>query len=297
VAVKLTMFFQAGQDPRVVGWSENVYLNYANVANAQFEVTDPQGYCAKRVQMLGVNVVNSANRLTQVNTGPPPVNPVRRNTVLLAGLTPTVSVAGLVIYNKLLASFTADFAQTVWLLRLLNSQADPILYSRSFWVRALPDLAQETDIPAPVAGAWQTAIVAWQNYVENSGKIVLQVDDRSGANPIKPCTAYNGPLNQYTVPAHGFVNGNLVVAEGWRGVAGARLPRGQYRVGVVDANTITLVGGLPLGTVTVLGGFKLVSYQFPGVATIIARGFTNKKVGRPFGLLAGRRRVATRPKA
>lgn len=295
--VKLTMFFEAPQGPRTVGWSENYYLSYPDLQSASTELTGPTNFVALRVQMLGINIENIANRLTLVTPGVPPVNPPRRNVLLAPGYFGFTSSLGIFVYNKLLATYTGDFVQTVWMLRVSTAVGGPNLYTRTLWVRGLPDLAQETDVPQPIAGAWQSAITAWTTYLTSSGRLMIQSDDRSGANPVKACTAYNGTTNQYTVPAHGFSNGQVITAIGWRGTVGSHLPRGNYKCGVIDANTIVLIGAGVIGMVTTLGGFRALSYVYNPVASFAGRGFTNKKVGRPFGQLAGRKRVPTRPRA
>jgi hypothetical protein len=289
--VALDMFFSAPYGIRQIGWSERIIVNQVNLDLAFTEVTRAAGYLKKRVFMLGEGVTNTYNRLTLLQTGPPPISGQRRNVFIIAGLAALLKNNGVPYYNPGLIGFPTDFGDTVFMNRLSTDSGVTPQYIRSMWLAGFPDNDQQAYFTSLGAGNARVAWTQWQALVVGGG-YCIQVEDRSAGNPAKVCGAIVlGTPTQYTVVGHGFLQGQRVVATGWRATSGGDVPKGIYKVSVIDANTITLQNSRPPVNVSALGVFRLLSYQFPVIASLADRGFTNKKHGRPFDLLPGRRRT------
>jgi hypothetical protein len=223
---------------------------------------------------------------------------VRRSTISL----PIPSApANDLAYNKLFNGtnpLTADFAPTVYYMSAQTSLTSNPVYKRSIWIAGLPDAADITTSTGIVDPGTLPCVQKFINDLQNSGatlgaknSVSLKSVDRSAGNPIKRCTAWNLGPNTYTVPAHGFVENQPVVALGMRVAKGGSAPRGEYLVGtIIDANTITLQGAGVPSTPVKTGGFRARIFTFNPLALVQPQGFTKRDKGAPSGLSVGRRR-------
>jgi hypothetical protein len=297
MGVTLTMYFQMVNGTRTTGWSENVNFAYTDITSAIAGVSESiVGYIPSRLAMLGAGVTNTYNRFTLTSPGPPPIPPFRRQVQPTKGTTPYISTtagfSGLAYYNPGYATSPADFAGTVALLRFQTAATGGLYYTRSFWLAGIPDDQDQTNIPFGTANL-NNQIGSFINALFRFN-INVRTIDRSSANPLRQCSAYNPTLNQYTVPNANWTNGQLVEALGWKVNPGSPVPRGQYRITVVQTGNplvFSLNGAQPISSLKTLGNFRLVSYFEGRVVGGTFRGFSQKKHGRPFGLAVGRRLV------
>lgn len=297
--VRLTWHFNFPQQIRAAGWSEEVDLGYADIPTAVANQNSILALNQDRCNCLGAGpLMVEAVLSAYVQPATPGSPPLRRNTVSIP--VPVFPAAGQA-YNKAFNGspiFTADFATTVFYIRLQTNLSGSPVYSRSYWIAGLPDDADRSSEAQILDPATLGAVNKFMGDLANSGaniaaknSVSIRSVDRSGANPIKLCTAWNIVANTYTVPAHGFAQNQPITAEGMRTIPGGTCPRGTYLVGsVVDANTITLSGAAPPSTPLKLGGFRAKVYTFNTVAIATPEGFTKRDKGRPSGLLVGRQR-------
>jgi hypothetical protein len=296
--VRLIMKFNFAQQIRNAGWSESLDLGYADLPTANASLPNIQALLSNRCDCLGAGpLMVAATLIAYVQPPAAGQKPLRRNSLSLQ--VPTFPPPGNA-YNKAFnpsKPFTADFAPTVYYINLQTNLAGTPVYRRSVWLAGLPDVADETDTPLIVDPATKAAVNKFMNDLQNGGtslasknSVSIRSVDRSGANPIKQCTAWNLVANTYTVPAHGFVVGQPIIAEGMKTVRGGTCPRGRYVVGtVVDGNTITLLNAVAPTNPENTGGFRPAILTFNTVAVATPEGFTKRDKGRPSGLLVGRR--------
>jgi hypothetical protein len=304
--VRITLKFNFPQQIRFCGWSENIDTTYADLPTAIAALSAINAFIADRLQCLGVGPILVEAVLTgYVQPLTPGARPVRRSTISL--VIPPPPPPGNA-YNKNFngsTPATADYGPTVYYIALQTNPSTNPVYHRNYWMAGLPDVADITDSPTIVDPATQVAVTKWLGDLNNTnaslgGKnnVAIRSIDRSGANPVKPCTAWIPGLLEYTVPLHGFVVGQPIVAEGMTCVKPGFAPRGRYLVGtVVDANTITLAGGTTPSTPINTGGFRPAIYTFNNVTVATPQGFTKRNKGRPFGLSLGRRRAPVTKRA
>lgn len=302
--VRLTMKINSAQLLRTSGWSENIDLGYADLATANDNILKIKALIALRCQCLGIGAVMvSAVASAFVQPTAPGARPLRRNTMAIE--VPTFPGAG-TAYNKAFIGkgYTADFSPTVYYIGLQTILSGTPVYRRSYWLACLPDVADETDTVAIADPVTLPSVEAYMNAIKNKGNSLssqnscsIRSVDRSGGNAVKLCTAWNVDVNTYTVPAHGFVVNQPVLAEGMVTIKGGTAPRGRYLIrAVLDANTISLQGAKTPTAPVKLGGFRAAIQTFNVIADSIGFGFTKRDKGRPSGQSVGRRRKpATTP--
>lgn len=301
--VRLTMKFNFAQDIRAAGWSESLDLGYADLPTASASLPSIAALLTDRVNCLGAGpLMVSASLSAFVQPLTPGAAPLRRNTLAIP--VPTFPAPGQA-YNKAFnpaVPFTADFATTVLYITLETSISGTPVYRRNYWIAGLPDISDQTNSPTILDPATLTAVQKYLGDLNNTNStlggqnsVSIRSIDRSAGNPVKQCTGWNLLVNTYTVPAHGFVVGQPVLAEGMRTIRGGSAPRGRYLIGTVpDANTISLQRSNPPTQPLSFGGFRAAIFTFNKVAVAIQNGFTKRDKGRPFGLSVGRRpRLAT----
>lgn len=297
--VRLTMKFNFAQDIRAAGWSESLDLGYADIPTATAALPAIQALLNDRVQCLGAGpLMVSATLSAFVQPVTPGAPPARRNTVAVP--VPTFPPPGQA-YNKSFnpaVPFTADFAVTVLYITLETALSGSPVYRRNYWIAGLPDIADQTNSAAILDPATLAAVNKYLGDLNNSNttlggqnNVSIRSIDRTNGNPIKQCTAWNLLANTYSVPAHGFVVGQPVLAEGMRTIRGGTAPRGRYLIGTVpDVNTLSLQKAATPTAPVSLGGFRAAIFTFNKVFVAIPNGFTKRNKGRPFGLSVGRRR-------
>jgi hypothetical protein len=293
-AVKCVIGFSFTQSGKAVGWSEGYDTSFGTLAGIPFPFSGLiYNFVLARLYCLGTGVLNSFVKFVEFAPGIIVPGTTRRNTMLYPGIPPTNFLTAQ-YYNPALSTYPADYAQTTLNMKLRTSLTSTPVYNRSVWLAGIPDACDASNSNLPVAGPWNTAFGNMQSYFQGffGNLIMIRSVDRSNANPIKPCTNVGTTGLTYTVTAHGFVQGQLVVAEGWRGNPPGVVPRGQYRVGVIDANTISLQGAGAATSLSALGGFRAVVYVWNACDTAIIQGFSKRNKGRPFAQQRGRRAVS-----
>lgn len=305
--VRLTLKINFPQELRIAGWSESYDLNYADIPTAIASLNSINAFITDRLYCLGIGpYLESAHLIAYAQPATPGVPNIRRNSIELFANTgpnpfPAPPAAGNA-YNKALsggtAAFLADFAPTVFLIGCNTNPATNPVYYRSVWLAGLPDGADESNTTQITEPNTLAAVQKFQSDLNGTGTTLgakvgfsIRSVDRSGANPIKLCTAYNVTPNTFTVPNHLLVQNQPVDAVGWKTDPGGTTLRGEYLVGpVIDANTITLQNQIPLTPQTKLGGFRPKVYTFNVVTIAALEGFTKRNKGRPSGASVGRRR-------
>jgi hypothetical protein len=282
------MFFKQSQGDRTIGWSETVVVDAADVAAAYALVVAPGGYATKRTNCLGAGVVNNYSRLVKLDAGPPPIIPKRRQIQPLGGLRPIVT-NGVPNYSNLATFGPADFGQLALMMRLSTSPTNTPQYTRTFWICGLADSATTITESGLLAGPAANSITSLMGEITN-GRYLIRVQDQSGANVPYLCTSIDYTNNTYTVPGNTFTEGQRIRASGFRTHGGGLVPRGQYQVHINPNGTLSLWNARVPTIVSKLGSFQRVSYTFAPIVSFVARSFTNKKKGRFFGQLAGRRK-------
>lgn len=299
--VRLTLKFNFAQLIRNSGWSEGYDTGYADLPTAVANVANITQFMYDRVYCLGVGPYLASATLSDYKQPlTPGAPPQRRNTLALPVFAlPQPGDAYNKAFNGSNPAFLADFSPTVLYIAVQTALSGTPVYRRNVWIAALPDGSDQTNSGTVTDAATLTALNKFlkalsNDTTQNSGKnsISIRSIDRSGANPVKNCTAWNTPANTYTVPNHGFVQNQPIIAEGMKTFPGGKCPRGRYLVGVVlDVNTIALAGSsLPTAPLKT-GGFRAAIVTFTQLDSAQPRGFTKRDKGRPSGLAVGRRRT------
>lgn len=313
VGVRLVLTFNFSQKIRACGWTEGYDLGYADIASATAPAAanNIMAFMLDRCYCLGVGpylIEAVIYAYTQpVNPGDPPA---RRSSVSI--LIPTLPPDGSA-YNKALSgtqssipgtNYWADFGTNVYYIALASAQTSIPVYRRNCWIAGLPDVADETDSPAIVDPSTNIAVAAFLQDLANFNPVggiqragaKNQVSIRSIARTtaVKPCTAWNlGPPLTFTVPGHGYTQGQPVSALGMKVAIGGTAPKGRYLVGPpIDANTIQLQGVSTVSASIHTGTFRAWLVTFNPVSTASPLGFTKRNKGRPRGLSVGRRSTA-----
>lgn len=300
--VRLTLKFNFAQLIRNSGWSESYDLGYADLPTAVSSVANVTQFMYDRVFCLGIGPYLASAVLSDYKQPTTPgAPPLRRNTLSLP-VFPLPAPGD--SYNKAFnatgtSAFLADFSPTVLYLALQTALSGTPVYRRNAWIAGLPDGADQTNSGTVTDAATLTALNKFlrslaNDTTQNGGKnsVSIRSIDRSGANPVKNCTAWNIQANTYTVPNHGFVQNQPIMAEGMKCAPGGKCPRGRYLVAaVLDVNTIALQNSTPPSSPIKTGGFRAAIVTFTTIDTAQSRGFTKRDKGRPSGLAVGRRRT------
>jgi hypothetical protein len=298
-SVRLTLKFNFAQLIRNSGWSENYVLGYADLATANANLPNINQFILDRLQCLGIGPYLASATLTALTQpATPGAPPQRRNTLAIP--VPSLPLPG-EAYNKSFdpakKDYLADFSPTVMYVALQTALSGTPVYRRNCWLAGLPDGADQTNSGTVTDGV---VLPPFQRFLgdlantqlTNGAKNSVSIGsiDRSLGNPVKQCTAWNIGANTYTVPNHGFVPGQPVLAEGMRTVLGGRCPKGRYLIAATpDVNTIALQASAPPTAAVKFGGFRAAVYVYNTIDNATAKGFTKRDKGRPSGLAVGRR--------
>lgn len=296
--VRLTLKFNFAQQIRFAGWSESYDLSFTDLPTAIAAKAAISAFIVDRCYCLGGGpILVEAVLGAYVQPLTPGSPPLRRATISFpVPLAPLPGNAYNDAFNAGEGS-PADFASTVYYISLQTNLSSSPVYHRNCWIAGLPDISDESRSARILEANTQKAINIFVSDLNNTNTtlggrcgVSIRSVDRSGANPIKNCTAWNQGPNTYTVPAHGFAVNQPILAEGMRAIDNGRCPRGRYLVAqVVDANTISLQGALPPADPDKLGGFRAAVVTFNQVQVAQPQGFTKRDKGRPSGLSVGRR--------
>lgn len=297
--VRLTLKFNFPQEIRFCGWSESYDTGYASLAAAIGGAKALGAFLVDRVNCLGIGpILVEAVLSAYVQPLTPGAAPVRRATFPLP--VPPAPQPG-DTYNPAFStdpSNDADYGPTVLLMSAVSDPLTSPTYRRSIWIAGLPDSADLTAqlrLTGAIAPAAVDKLIGDLNNTNTTlggqNNFCIRSVDRSGANPIKPCAAWLfGPPISFIVPAHGFVVGQPIQAEGCTTAPGGSAPRGRYLVAtVIDANTITLQGLQKITASINTGGFRASVITFNPIKQVIIEGMTKRNKGRPSGLSVGRR--------
>lgn len=299
--VRLTLRFNFPSVIHNCGWSESYDLGYADLPTANAAKNAINALINLRLQTLGAGpVLVSAFLAAYVVPTPVGSAPIRRVTLALPVPALPTNYGFGSTYNKDLTGMPADYGPTCYYMSAQTNLAGTPVYRRNIWLAGLADAADEASTTAILGGFTQTAVVNFQNALIGKGgtlaasnNVSVRSIDRSGGNPVKNCTAWNnGPPVTFTVPGHGFLVNQPVLAEGMKTTPGGSCPRGRYLIAaVIDANTISLQGaGTPTAPLRT-GGFRAAVYTYNAITNIIGAGFSKRNKGRPSNLAVGRRRT------
>lgn len=298
--VRLLLKFNFPQQIRFAGWSESYDLGFVDLPTAIAASKSISAFIVDRCNCLGQGVVIVEAVLSAfVQPVTPGAPPVRRSTVSFP-IPPQPLPVG-TAYNSGFNSdpkYVADFASTVFYMSAQTNLSSSPVYHRNLWIAGLPDCADQTNNNQVTEGVTLAAVDKFIGDLNNTnstlgGKcgVSIRSIDRSGGNASKPCTAWNLDVNTYTVPAHGFVVGQPILAQGMVTIRGGSCPRGRYLVGtVLDVNTISLQGSSAPTKPLKLGSFRPAIVTFNQIQLVTKQGFTKRDKGRPSGLSVGRRR-------
>ncbi len=296
--VRLVLKFNLDAGFKITGWSESFDLIYADIPSAVAAIDAINTFVQKRLFCLGAGVTLESSTLIAYPAGVIVPPTPRRNTYPLP--VPPLK-KGASLYNTKLSvgedQANSDYAQTVLYFSVATSPAIAPQYRRNVWIAGFPDAASDTQQPQPTVGPWNTPFNAFRLAMSTDDTVqpavpsimAIRSVDRTAGNAIKPVTAYDAATNVYTVPAHGFVAGQLVIAEGFRAKAGETIPKGQYRVDFKTNDTFKLVGAAVVTARMPQGGFRAVIYVWNAAVQATQIGFSKRNKGRPFGQSVGRR--------
>jgi hypothetical protein len=301
MSVELLAEFTAQQGARTVGWTETSYFNYQDLVTASQFIFANLGIFNRRLQCLGCGVINTGLQLKLLQEGVAIVGPQRRNTLDVAPVPPVYGTitgvpVALPVYNPQFASLAADYSQSVQQCYLSTDPTAAIQYHKTLWLSGMPDVSQNIFFQGQDQG---NVIAALQNYLNSLTKTtaLLRFVDRSGANPAFPCTGVDGTFLQYKVAGATFVPNQLIVATGFKSALGTPRPSGQYYVQSYDGTNLVLQRAKPATNLIKNGQFRAVRFQTAPIFVAEAVAITNKKRGRPFDLLRGRRQAVRTPRA
>lgn len=167
-------------------------------------------------------------------------------------------------------------------------------------IRGVPDaLIVWPDGPSNLPG-WDKAFEKYKKLL--IGTFSLRVRAQNGLFAQKPIVSIDpagggSDVIVFTVPGHGFLNGQLVRVTNFRLNRPPFKVNGTFTVSSANltANTFSLRSYPPFGALTpyVLGKpitpfVQLVGYGYATITDVILRGESSRKPGRPFGQRAGR---------
>lgn len=296
---RLTLKFNFPQEIRFCGWSESYDLGFASITLAVAGGPSIAAFLTDRVNCLGMGPILVEAVLAGFTQPLHPGDPPTRRSTFSFPVPQAPTPGG--TYNKAFSqndTFDADYGTTVLLLNAQTALGAVPIYRRSIWIAGLPDVADLTANLRLVDPATNQAVQKFIGDLNNTNTtlggqcgVSIRSIDRTAGNPVKACTAWNlvAPF-LLTVPAHGFVVGQPVQAEGCTVAPGGSAPRGRYLVStVVDVNTITLAGLSALSPPIHTGGFRASVVTFNTISQVTIEGMTKRNKGRPFGLSVGRR--------
>jgi hypothetical protein len=176
-----------------------------------------------------------------------------------------------------------------------NEPGDALLYTvyagitkRVYTFRGVPDGAITGGLPVVAPNPAADACAAYiTTLVNQSGQIKI-IDP---ANSWFPCTSIangvgGGPIIVKVGGFHGLVNGDVITL---RGIRNYPYLLGRWKVGVIDTETIQLIGSERY-VVSLSNQGEIIQQSYAG--TPITRGVPlragHHETGRPFGLLHGR---------
>jgi hypothetical protein len=143
--------------------------------------------------------------------------------------------------------------------------------------------------------AWATAFSDYKAQLESGQWYFLGVQRDPALNPPKQVTGMAGVLPNivFTVPAHGFQSGDFVHADQFKGLL---MPRGNYTVKTLTADTLQLLEYTSAGYLYLRGGrLQLNNQTLKNITEVIIRGETHRDTGGPFDRSAGRRKKKAIP--
>lgn len=298
MSIQLIMEFQLQQGEIDVGWSEELHFPGSSLTPSTIAPIQAvqNSYIATRLQLFGAGVINTVNRLTVFQEGIAIVGPQRHPSVEFPGFVPQFLIVsgqqvGLPYYNSIFNISPADFSQSVQLVRWYTDPAANPQYVRNVWYSGLPDFSQNTN----QQGQSSADIRRILNTISGGlagWNVQIRSIDRSTANPFISCTAIDSTGLIYAANTSSLTTGQLIKAVGFRAASGGTVPRGTYRVTVISGTELSLQNAKPAAGVTTIGGFRAVKYVINPVRLMTIENVTNRKRGRPFELLRGRRLVS-----
>jgi len=306
--VRLTLKFNFPQLIRIAGWSESYDMGFSTLAVAVANITAINAFIRDRCNLLGIGpYCVSATLSAYVQPLPLNAPPIRRSTLALP--VPSVPAAGFAYNLSFITTpdgkYQADFAPTVLYISMQTSLSGVPVYRRNVWLAGLPDGSDQTNSGQVTEANTLAALNKFLTDLNGTGttlgagcSIAIRSIDRSGTNPLKACTAWDIATGVYTVPAHGFLPNQPIIAEGMKTVLGGFCPKGRYLVATVPTTDTLTLQGARLPTVPKkFGAFRAAIVTFNGVTVVNPLGFTKRDKGRPSGLSVGRQPRKTTQRA
>jgi hypothetical protein len=160
------------------------------------------------------------------------------------------------------------------------------LVQRSLFLRGLPDGQVNGSLPDFSPG-FQASFNAWKSELLTDNWAIKQKDRSQVKQPI---LSVDGTGNVVmAVPLAGIAVKSVVQL---LGVPRSKVPGRLFLIDVfTDASHFHVRGWPPGVTLTSTGFFRPVVYIVTGINQVVADAITERRVGRPFGLLRGRRAV------
>lgn len=263
INARTTFFFTDGK----YGWSETFFSQPEGLAEAKAKALV---LARSRFALLGQGPVFSGIRVSD--------DDVQRDSLIV--------LANEIPVDKVRPSDASDVPYSSLLLRW-NSGS---LYWRQHYCRGVPDV----DITDPEDLGSKASLIKGFGLFKKAileGQYRLKVTLRGAENPPIVITAIAADAFGWdiTAPGHGLIDDAQVRISG---ATGDNMPRGVYRVKVIDGNNFTALKTPPAGPVFYTGGGKvhkiLRAYKLITDGQIVRQ--THRDTGRPFDSPRGRRR-------
>jgi len=263
---RVTFFFSQQVGVKTGGWSENFWNSAPDLPTV---TTAANALLPLRFALLGYGVGIVAMRFQDLTSfrAAQPIPLTQFNSVVQGG------------------NFDADYPTTKGLLRLFG----PAKYITSQWLGGMPDswVANGGVLALSAVGrdnflSFKSALLAGSNGWR------INNQDKSIAKKLVTAVTAGG---QVTAPGSNYTAGQIIRISRTHGVTGLNK---LWTVATnIDPNTFTIappVGGFVGSIVNPLGTAQLQSKTLQAMTDVQLIRATEHRVGRPFGLLSGRRK-------
>ena len=266
MAFRVSFFFSAQVGKKTGGWSTNFWNNASDLSAVQ---TAAVALAKALLNLTGYGVAQTAIRIQDLSSF--------RAVQLLDGVGSSAVIAG--------NTANMDYPTTALLMQLQG----PAKYVARYWLRGIPDSCTDQ-------GGVFTPPAFFSRYLNQLASIltsggngwVIRSQDKGQTKTLITAATAAGVI---TAPAHGLATQDTVRIARTHGIAGLNK---IWKIQKVDNDTFQLLpatAGMLVGTLTPPPG--TVQKQVPLYQGIFAQTplrISKHNVGRPFGLLVGRRK-------
>lgn len=189
-----------------------------------------------------------------------------------------------------------DFSYNTYLINMSSGS----LYRKNFYMSGIPDALSDVSYQfmlggGPLGVAWQRAYIRWQDELVSGRWAIKSLSKDPTISPIKPVSGFISATGSVSSLAHGLAPLDTIRISKchFSALTNANI-NGTWKVAsVTDANSFILQGwdNTKSFFLTNVGQLRKQVYVLQTINNVLARGFTEHKRGRPFGLLSGRRSV------